>query len=131
MPSSVGMPMPAVKFPSEPPPTAASPSFQSIWCALHWHAVDAAFHCELAMLVVGFQRAEFAVETFCLLRALDADVDFDHSLGGHDVGARASAEHARIHGHALLEIIELPECSDLVSQFDDGAVSFAGIESSV
>src|SRR5438874_1789780 len=33
-PSRVGIPSPAVKFPSEPPPTAASSSFQRSCCAI-------------------------------------------------------------------------------------------------
>ena len=84
--------MPAVKFPSEPPPTAASSSFHSICFAMrlrffvergdaggafHGQAVDAAVDGELAVFVEGLQGAELFVETRGLLGFFDADVDFD------------------------------------------------------
>src|SRR5215469_3031422 len=53
--------------------------------AFHWEAVDSAFDRELAMLVEGLQDTHFAVQTFCLLGALDADIDFDCGFGGDDV----------------------------------------------
>ena len=99
--------------------------------ALHGHAVDAAFNGEFAVLVEGLQGAEFAIEGGGLLGALDAHVDFGDGFGGDHVGAGSSANHAGIHRQSLLQVGELGDGGDLAGEFEDGAVSFAGIESGV
>ena len=138
--------MPAVKFPSEPPPTAASSSFQSICfrdllsffvergdsgSSFHRHAVDATLDRELAVFVERLEGVHLAIESGGLFCILDADIDFNRGLGGDDIGARASADHAGIDRHSLLQIVELGDGGDLTGEFDDCAVSFAWIEPSV
>ena len=136
--------MPAVKLPSEPPPTAASSSFHPIWraivlgflvkrrysgSALHGEAIDAAGHFEFAVLVERLEGAQLAVEAGGLFRALDADIDAHRSLGRDHIGARSALNHARVYRNALPQIVQLGDHRDLAGQFENGAVSFAGIES--
>src|SRR5579872_5406575 len=75
--------------------------------ALHRKTVDAAFNVELAEFVERFQSSQLAIESFCLLHFFDADVDLDAGFGGDDVGARASANHSRIHRDAVAKIVQL------------------------
>ncbi len=137
------MPMPAVKFPSEPPPTAASSSFQLTCCAiaysflvetgdagiaLHRHSIDAALDAYLAMFVERLQSAQLAVERSGLRGLLDAHIDRDCCFGRDNVGPGPPSDHSGIHREALLQVIQLRDRSDLPCHFEDGAVSLAGVE---
>ncbi len=140
------MPIPAVKLPSEPPPTAASSSLQFDLAgnrlrffvkgrysssALHREAVDAAGHFESALLVERLEGAQLAVKTGGLFCALDADIDAHRSLGRDHIGTGSALRYARVYRNALPQIVELGDHRDLAGQFENGAVSFAGIESGV
>src|ERR1700740_3664922 len=97
--------------------------------ALHGKAIHAALDAELATLIKGFERAHFAVKEPCLLGLLDADIDFHRRLCRNHVSPGTTADDAGIHRQAAPQIIQLPERSDLAGEFDDGAMSLAGIES--
>src|SRR5579859_3914421 len=97
----------------------------------HGQAVDTAADFQLAMLVYRLESAEAAIDTGGLFGALDAHIDFDDGVGGDHVCARAAADHSGIDGQATLQVIPLPHFGDLVREFEDGAVSFAGVETGV
>lgn len=99
--------------------------------ALHGQAVDAAVDVQFAMLVEGLKGAHFSVKAGGLFGTFDADVDFGDGFGGNDVGARASANDAGIDGNSLLQVIEFRNYGNLAGEFEDGAVSFAGVEAGV
>src|SRR5215472_5243302 len=99
-------------------------------CAtLHRQAVDPAFHRQFATLVEGLQSAYLAIESRRLLRTLDAYIDFNRGLRCDDIRARSPANHARIDGQALFQIVELRDRGNLPGELHNGAVPLAGIES--
>ncbi len=99
--------------------------------AFHGKAVDAAVDGELAVFVEGFEGAEFFIKTRGLLCFLDADVDFYGGFGGDYVGAGAAADHAGVHRDSTLQVVELRDGGNLAREFEDGAVSLAGVEAGV
>ena len=89
-PSSVGIPRLAVKFPSEPPPTDASSSFQpNLFCDLgslpvkrgysrapfHGRTVHAARDFQLAFAIERLERFQLAVDSGGVLHARHAHVE--------------------------------------------------------
>ena len=101
-------------------------------CSFHRHSVDAAFDAKLAVFVEWPQGTELAIESrrpasLCLMRTSISTV----GLSGDYVGASPAANYSRVHRDALLQIVELRDCCDLARELNDGAVSFAGIESGV
>src|SRR5580704_9352645 len=99
--------------------------------AFHGQTIDASRDLELAMLVEGLQRAQLAVETNFLFRALDAHVDLYGGFGGDYVGARASLNDTGIYRDSAPQIVELCDRRDLAGKFQDGAMAFAGIKARV
>src|SRR5580704_734204 len=96
--------------------------------AFHRQTIDASRDLELAMLIEGLQRAQLAVETNFLFRALDAQVDLYGGFGGDYVGARASLNDTGIYRDSAPQIVELCDRRDLAGYFQDGAMAFPGIK---
>ena len=121
-PSSVGTPMPAVKLPSLPPPTAtpcsgASPSSSaSFWARANSSADDAASIggrlspppiVSDVPAIDGRNAADRASSTRCEFGGgLAADVDFGHRRVRHDVAGGARVRGGRRHGGAKRRVAD-------------------------
>ena len=85
----------------------------------------------LQCLSKGLRVRNLAVEGGGLFRILDAHIDFDGGLGGDHVGPGAAANNAGIHRHTCAQVVEFRDGRDLAGEFEDGAVSLAGVEAGV
>jgi predicted component of type VI protein secretion system len=116
-PSRVGMPSPAVKLPSEPPPTAASPSFHPnsramsaglrvqrgySGGALHGRTIDSSADFDFAFAIEGTKAAHLLIDSGRIFHARDAYVDLRGRFGRNHVGARSAADDSDVDRQALL-----------------------------
>src|ERR1700734_4207451 len=83
------------------------------------------------MAVERFQCPYFGIQGASLTGGLDADVDSYRRFRSDHVGPRATVNYARIHRHAAPQVVHLRDHADLARQFDDRAMSLAGIEACV
>ena len=142
MPSSVGMPKPAVKLPSEPPPTAAASS--SFHCELGWRQLRELFCEARRTLAVRSMGRRLMPPSISSLQRLSKGLR-DRSLRSMpatcfallirtSISTKASAaitfvqvpplNHARIYTDTpCRRLFIFAITSDLARQFQDGAVS--------
>ena len=140
------MPRLAVKFPSEPPPTDASSSFQP-----NCFAISEAFLYSIAtpalrsmggrftppvisslhLRLKGSERSELAVDHGSVFHAGHSHVQRGGGLGGNHIGASAAGDQANIQGEAALDVDEFGDGDDLLCQFDNGALAFVEIKAGV
>ena len=133
-PSSVGMPMAAVRLPSLPPPTATPTGTghadvrgdllgQGVEVGrrrlLHRWPVEAPGHLEPGLRVHRHERRHRRRDPLGLGQLGHAHVDVDAGLGRHDVLRGAGAGDRRRHGRAQLRPAELVDGEDLVGGLDE------------
>ncbi len=94
--------------------------------ALHGWTVDASGDFDLAVGVGGLERAEEAFYVAGVGGSGDADIDFDLSVGGDDVGVRAAGDDAAVEGEAAGEVGEGGDGLDEAGDLEVGGV--AGLE---
>ena len=112
--------MPAVKLPSEPPPTAISRSAKpssarnvarqleersNVFRPLQRRTIDAAFDLQLAFLVDRAQLTHSALHRRAVTLVGDAEVNFGDGFAGDNVGARAAANHADVERDAAFRSV--------------------------
>ncbi len=98
---------------------------------LHGRAIESTFDLHAASSIEGPERAELFVDGLSSLEIGDTYVHIDASFRGDYVGARASANDARIYRGSAFKIRERCDCLQLMGGFEDGARAVFKIDSSV
>ena len=146
IPSNVGIPRAEVKFPSEPPPVAASCKLKTqsrghCCCAakksnrarssFHRRPIQAPRDLQRASAVYRAQRPEAAIHARPIDSLGNPHVELRPGFGGHHIGSRASADHPGVDGDAPGRIGEGAGALDLAPKFQHRTVSLAEIHATV